>query len=366
MSLRSRPRRSTRAGSVLAAVALTAALAAPSAAQTGSQGLPPVVDVAGVEVPVRGSFATYAGAEADRDVMRGLVHGVQRVDGATVAYLSTGVAEGGDDELSLTGVFDSTLAYEGNSIANVTLVDRAGAKAYRPLRGGGAVFSTKPVTGAFMVPGDLYVVWVAFPELPAEVEAVDVLVGWTQALVEDVEVGEGLLEPTVDEEVPLAGEGWPKALADVDLALAEPELSVYDLISHRSTTDQVATISESPQEVAATLDANVLFDKSAAALTPAAQDALAAVGADIAARATGEVVVVGHTDSDGSSESNQVLSQQRADAVVAALAPLAGPNVRLVAQGRGEDEPIAPNDSEENMQANRRVTVTYQVQEGGR
>jgi len=348
---------------VLAAAAVAVVLLVPPAGAAGGGDLPDVVDVAGVEVPVRGAFSTYPAADVERDVVRGLVHGVQRVDGATVVYLSAGLAEGADDEVVLTSVFDSTLAYEGNSISNVTLVDRVGGKAYRPLRGGGAVFSSKP-TGLFMVPGSLHVVWVAFPELPPGVDVVDVLAGPTDSLVDGIEVADGLLEPFVDEEIPLVGEGWPRALDDVVLTLAEPERSVYDLISHRSTTDQVAAIAESPQEVAATFDANVLFDKGSAVLTPAAQDALAAVGADIAARASGDVVVVGHTDSDGSSESNQVLSQQRAEAVVAALAPWAGSSVRLVAQGRGEDEPVAPNDSEENMQANRRVTVTYQVQEG--
>jgi outer membrane protein OmpA-like peptidoglycan-associated protein len=68
-----------------------------------------------------------------------------------------------------------------------------------------------------------------------------------------------------------------------------------------------------------------------------------------------EVEISGHTDSRGSNQKNQVLSEQRANAVKDWLVSKGiNPN-RITTIGYGEDKPIAPNDSEENMRKNRRI-----------
>lgn len=71
----------------------------------------------------------------------------------------------------------------------------------------------------------------------------------------------------------------------------------------------------------------------------------------------GRLKVVGHTDSDGESASNQSLSQRRAQAVVDYLVSSAGVDPdRLVAEGRGEDELLAnPETSADDKQRNRRI-----------
>ena len=122
-----------------------------------------------------------------------------------------------------------------------------------------------------------------------------------------------------------------------------------------------AKVEESVEAVAVTLDANVLFASGSAELTPEASSALATVAADIAARGTGQVVVTGHTDADGSDSFNEMLSEQRAAAVLAALQPASGSNVTFVAVGKGEAEPVGDNSTDEGKQANRRVTVVYGV-----
>lgn len=68
------------------------------------------------------------------------------------------------------------------------------------------------------------------------------------------------------------------------------------------------------------------------------------------------VEIGGHTDSRGSEAYNQKLSQQRAEAVRLYLIQNHSiePN-RLLAKGYGESQPVAPNDTEENMAKNRRV-----------
>ena len=67
------------------------------------------------------------------------------------------------------------------------------------------------------------------------------------------------------------------------------------------------------------------------------------------------VEVHGHTDSDGEESDNQVLSQQRAQAVVTALSQRGIDSGRLTAVGFGELNPIAPNITAEGRATNRRI-----------
>lgn len=69
------------------------------------------------------------------------------------------------------------------------------------------------------------------------------------------------------------------------------------------------------------------------------------------------VHVVGHTDSSGSEEYNQKLSERRASAVASYLSSQGVNSARLVTWGRGESEPIATNDTEAGRTRNRRVDI---------
>jgi OOP family OmpA-OmpF porin len=65
--------------------------------------------------------------------------------------------------------------------------------------------------------------------------------------------------------------------------------------------------------------------------------------------------IEGHTDSDGSAPSNQVLSEKRALAVARWLTSAGVDCRRLIAVGFGQTKPVAPNDTPENKAQNRRV-----------
>jgi outer membrane protein OmpA-like peptidoglycan-associated protein len=65
--------------------------------------------------------------------------------------------------------------------------------------------------------------------------------------------------------------------------------------------------------------------------------------------------VEGHTDSDGDDASNQILSEKRAQAVVAELTKMGVAAVRLTSKGWGETKPVGPNNTAEGKAANRRV-----------
>ena len=81
-----------------------------------------------------------------------------------------------------------------------------------------------------------------------------------------------------------------------------------------------------------------------------------------------DVIIEGHTDSTGSNELNELLSQQRAESVRQYL--LANKTLsydRIVAVGYGSSKPLASNATEEGRAVNRRIDVIIkpQAQSGG-
>jgi OOP family OmpA-OmpF porin len=69
------------------------------------------------------------------------------------------------------------------------------------------------------------------------------------------------------------------------------------------------------------------------------------------------VEVAGHTDSVGTEQYNQKLSERRANAVQDYLVSKGIKASRLSARGYGEVQPVATNDTDEGRQANRRVEL---------
>ena len=70
--------------------------------------------------------------------------------------------------------------------------------------------------------------------------------------------------------------------------------------------------------------------------------------------------VEGHTDSTGNPTSNQTLSEQRSQAIVAKLVELGIAQDRLTAVGKGQNSPIADNNTDEGRAKNRRVEFVKQ------
>jgi outer membrane protein OmpA-like peptidoglycan-associated protein len=67
--------------------------------------------------------------------------------------------------------------------------------------------------------------------------------------------------------------------------------------------------------------------------------------------------VDGHTDSIGTEAYNQALSDRRSKAVFDYLSSRGIDPARMKSQGFGETQPIAPNDTAEGRQLNRRVML---------
>ncbi|MGB8621692.1 MAG: OmpA family protein [Paracoccaceae bacterium] len=100
---------------------------------------------------------------------------------------------------------------------------------------------------------------------------------------------------------------------------------------------------------------NIYFDVASARLDEKSRPLLNNV-VDIVKRCPGLVIEVsGHTDADGSDAANQRLSERRAASVAAYLAQNGVEQDRIVAVGRGESQPLFPNDTPEHKSRNRRI-----------
>lgn len=110
-------------------------------------------------------------------------------------------------------------------------------------------------------------------------------------------------------------------------------------------------------ELIVTMPEGILFDFGSAAVRPGLQDDLAILARNLQEYPNTTVDVIGHTDNVGSASFNQDLSAQRADNVARTLARNGVSPNRLRSFGRGENEPIASNLTDQGRQQNRRVEV---------
>lgn len=104
-------------------------------------------------------------------------------------------------------------------------------------------------------------------------------------------------------------------------------------------------------------DADVLFAVDSASLSSESRGVLDQANAVFVEFPKTAIVAQGHTDSTGSEEHNQGLSQRRADAVRSYLISRGIDQSRIVALGFGESEPIADNTTAEGRDRNRRVVL---------
>ncbi|MFZ4757062.1 MAG: OmpA family protein [Burkholderiaceae bacterium] len=109
---------------------------------------------------------------------------------------------------------------------------------------------------------------------------------------------------------------------------------------------------------------DVLFDTDRSVLRAGSQRNLEKLAVFLNAYPTRRAMVEGYTDSVGSEEHNQQLSDRRADAVRMAIVGLGVAGERITAQGHGESFPVAGNDSASGRQMNRRVEIVLSDEAG--
>ncbi|MGA7792078.1 MAG: OmpA family protein [Candidatus Acidiferrales bacterium] len=102
---------------------------------------------------------------------------------------------------------------------------------------------------------------------------------------------------------------------------------------------------------------DVLFDSGKFTLRPSAREKLAKISGIILAYPSLALSIEGNTDSVGGDAYNQQLSENRASSVRDYLATQGIPGASMTAQGFGKTQPVAPNDTAEGRQQNRRVEL---------
>jgi outer membrane protein OmpA-like peptidoglycan-associated protein len=102
---------------------------------------------------------------------------------------------------------------------------------------------------------------------------------------------------------------------------------------------------------------DVLFRSGSVELLPAARERLAKVSGIVLAYPSLHVSIEGHTDSVGSDEYNQDLSERRAQSVRDYFVRGGIPEGAVDARGFGKAEPVASNETSEGRQQNRRVEL---------
>ncbi|WP_246217403.1 DotU family type VI secretion system protein [Paraburkholderia panacisoli] len=149
--------------------------------------------------------------------------------------------------------------------------------------------------------------------------------------------------------MPAVAAAQPAATAKLATFLA-PEIA-QGLVSVRDSADRSVV----------TINGDGLFASGSAALEAAYQPLMTRIAQALQA-VPGKVVVTGHTDNQpplsARFPSNWALSQARADSVRTLLAATIGTPERFSAEGRGDAEPLAPNDTAAGRAKNRRVEIT--------
>lgn len=130
----------------------------------------------------------------------------------------------------------------------------------------------------------------------------------------------------------------------------------------RAELARIGAVKEEERGLVVTLSGGVLFRSADSTLLPTAQVKLDQVAKALLAVRERNIIVEGHTDSQGALSYNQGLSQRRADTVRNYLVKQGYPADRIQAHGMGEGNPIANNTSPEGRANNRRVEIVIERQ----
>jgi len=163
-------------------------------------------------------------------------------------------------------------------------------------------------------------------------------------------------------------EGQDKSDAELRAQQAETERQVRQDLkdSEKRTTDaqaelaKLAAVKEEERGLVVTLSGSVLFRSAQSTLLSSAQVRLGQVTDALMAIRARNIIVEGHTDSQGSESYNQGLSQRRADAVRDYLVLKGYPSDRIQSRGMGKGSPVADNASPEGRANNRRVEIVLE------
>jgi len=124
-----------------------------------------------------------------------------------------------------------------------------------------------------------------------------------------------------------------------------------------------AAVAREGDKLYVALPSGILFDVDKTEIRPAARESIAKAAEVLVRYPDTYITVEGHTDSTGTTEYNQKLSERRADAVRDMLIKGGVPASRISIMGYGESDPVADNSTPEGRQSNRRVQLEIRPNE---
>jgi len=116
----------------------------------------------------------------------------------------------------------------------------------------------------------------------------------------------------------------------------------------------------SPREMKSFVLHNIYFATGKTRILDSSEPALNDLYQFLLSRPNQRIRIVGHTDDIGSDRSNQLLSEGRCHEVKQSMIARGIEADRIEIEGRGERDPIVPNDTDEHRQMNRRVEIVLQ------
>lgn len=121
--------------------------------------------------------------------------------------------------------------------------------------------------------------------------------------------------------------------------------------------EDIQTLSLSPIHAKRFVLKNLFFATNKTKILPTSEPALQELYGLLHDNPNIRIHIIGHTDDVGKDEYNQTLSEGRAASVKKEMVVRGIDPKRIITSGRGEKDPIVPNDTDEHRQMNRRVEI---------
>lgn len=150
-----------------------------------------------------------------------------------------------------------------------------------------------------------------------------------------------------------------KQSADLELKKSQLEIDIKKLELAKARRELM--VQETNERLEMLVQGDVMFDVNSSTVREGSMAVLKQVGLVLGEYPNGNVVVTGFADATGDAQSNLELSRKRGEAVKTALLNNSGGAIsteRIIAQGLGETQAVATNESMAGRELNRRVEIT--------
>jgi outer membrane protein OmpA-like peptidoglycan-associated protein len=142
----------------------------------------------------------------------------------------------------------------------------------------------------------------------------------------------------------------------------QSQLSSFTAARDPGLTASTGEVESAPQpELLVTFPSDALFADGAATLRPGSEAILSSIVSDLQQYPAASIQISAYTDRQKSPELDRERSLEQAKAVRHYLSQQLGGDLHWVSIGQGQNQPLAPNDSAENQQRNRRIEIAIQA-----